>query len=133
MRKTCEVTDSLQIITNADDATLTLLYRDAAFCLFPSRYEGFGLPAVEAFFHGKAVLASTGGALPEVVRDFSPCLDPDDAPEWRRMLKLWIEDPAAREPYEAKIRASFRHPNWDEATRDFFALVHMIGTGSVPA
>jgi glycosyltransferase involved in cell wall biosynthesis len=128
LRKTCEVTDSLQVVTDADDATLALLYRHAAFCLLPSRYEGFGLPAVEAFFHGKAVLASTGGALPEVVRDFSPCLDPDDAAEWRRKLKLWIENPAAREPYETRIRTSFRHPKWDEAAEKFFALVQNVGT-----
>jgi glycosyltransferase involved in cell wall biosynthesis len=133
LRKTCEATNSLQVMTDAEDATLALLYRHAAFCLFPSRYEGFGLPAVEAFSHGKAVLASTGGALPEVVGDFSPCLDPDDAPEWHRMLELWIEDPAARAPYENRIRTSFRHPTWAEAARDFFALVQGVERGSAPA
>jgi glycosyltransferase involved in cell wall biosynthesis len=133
LRRTCEDTDSLRLITDADDATLTVLYRYAAFCLLPSRYEGFGLPAVEAFFHAKAVLASTGGAVPEVVRDFSPCLDPEDAVEWRRKLQSWIEDSSVRAPYEARIRASFRHPNWDESAREFFALVQNIGTSSAPA
>jgi glycosyltransferase involved in cell wall biosynthesis len=88
---------------------------------------------VEAFFHGKAVLASAGGAMPELVRDFSPCLDPDDASEWRRKLKSWIEDPASCAPYEARVRASFRHPNWDESAREFFAMVQNIGTNSFTA
>jgi glycosyltransferase involved in cell wall biosynthesis len=130
LRTTSEVTGSLQVITNADDALLTLLYRHAAFCLFPSRYEGFGLPVVEAFFHGKPVLASTGGAVPEVVRDFSPCLDPNDAPQWRRELQSWIEDPAARAPYEERIRTSFRHPTWDESAQQFFAIVQNVATPS---
>jgi hypothetical protein len=39
------------------------------------------------------------------------------------MLQLWIEDPAARAVYEERIRTSFRHPDWDESARTFFALV----------
>jgi glycosyltransferase involved in cell wall biosynthesis len=114
---------SIALFTDADDAKVSALYRDAAFCLYPSHYEGYGLPAVEAFQFGKAVLASTGGAVPEVVGDFSPCLPPDDGEAWRRMLQLWIEDPAARAVYEERIRTSFRHPDWDESARTFFALV----------
>jgi hypothetical protein len=58
-----------------------------------------------------------------VVGDFSPCLDPEDGEAWRRMLQTWIEDPAARAGYEEHIRTSFRHPDWDQSARTFFALV----------
>jgi glycosyltransferase involved in cell wall biosynthesis len=114
---------TLVLLTDADDAKMATLYRNAAFCLYPSRYEGYGLPVIEAFSHGKAVLASTGGAVPEVVGDFSPCLDPDDAQAWQRMLARWIEEPAARAAYAERIRASFRRPTWDESAQAFFALV----------
>jgi glycosyltransferase involved in cell wall biosynthesis len=114
---------TLEIFTDADDAKVSALYRDAAFCLYPSRYEGYGLPAVEAFHYGKAVLASTGGAVPEVVGDFSPCLDPDDGEAWQSMLQAWIENPQARASYEERIRSTFRHPDWDESARTFFDLV----------
>jgi glycosyltransferase involved in cell wall biosynthesis len=117
------VAGTLEVFTDADDATVAALYRNAAFCLSPSQYEGYGLPAIEALRHGKAVLASTGGALPEVVGDFSPCLDPADGEAWRRMLQTWIEDPAARAVHEERIRTSFRHPDWNEAAAAFFALV----------
>jgi glycosyltransferase involved in cell wall biosynthesis len=116
------IAGTLVMFTEADDAKLAALYRDAAFCLYPSRYEGFGLPAVEAFRNGKAVIASTGGAVPEVVGDFSPCLDPDDAEAWLRMLQTWIEEPAARVVYEERIRTRFHHPDWDESAQAFFAL-----------
>ena len=112
----------LEVLTDLDDAAVATLYRNAAFCLYPSRYEGYGLPVVEAFRHGKAVLASTGGAVPEVVGNLSPCLDPDDGETWRRMLQTWIEEPAVRALYEARIRTSFRHPGWDESAAAFFAL-----------
>jgi glycosyltransferase involved in cell wall biosynthesis len=117
------IAGTLLVLTGADDAEVAALYRDAAFCLYPSRYEGYGLPAVEAFHYGKAVLASTGGAVPEVVGDFSPCLDPGDGEAWRRTLQTWIENPAARAVYEERIRTSFRHPDWDESARAFFAIV----------
>lgn len=113
---------SIMVLTATDDAVMATLYANAAFCLFPSRYEGFGLPAIEAFFHGKAVLASTGGAVPEAIGDFSPCLDPEDADAWRAALQRWIEEPAARAIYEERIRTSFDHPHWDEAAQTFFDL-----------
>ncbi len=123
LRRNARIAGTIEILTDASDAQVAALYRDAAFCLYPSRYEGYGLPLVEAFRHGKAVLASTGGAVPEVVGEFSPCLDPDDAEAWQRLLGIWIENPAARAAYETRIRTSFRHPDWDEAARLFFALV----------
>lgn len=122
LRRDPRIAGTLLVLTDASDATVAALYRDAAFCLYPSRYEGYGLPLLEAFRHGKAVLASTGGAVPEVVGDFSPCLDPTDTEAWRGMLEKWIEDPAARVPFETRIRTSFRHRDWDEAAQTFFAL-----------
>jgi len=104
------------------DTELTALYRDAAFCLYPSIYEGFGLPIIEAFSFGKAVLASSGGALPETVGACSPCLDPTDADAWYHVLGRWIEDPASRRPYEETIRVSFSHSTWDQAAAHFFAV-----------
>lgn len=123
---------TLELLTEVPDAVLAALYRDAAFCLFPSLYEGYGLPLIEAFLRGKAVLASTGGAVPEVVGDLSPCLDPTDTAAWRRMLAAWIEDPAARRPFEIRIRASFRPRSWAEAAQEFFALARAAPVLAIP-
>lgn len=110
-----------------DDA-VAALYAGAAFCLYPSCYEGFGLPVLEAFAYGKAVLASTGGAVPETVAGRSPCLDPTDEAAWYGALRQWIEEPGARAPYERQIRASFRAPSWDEAAAQFFAAAAKVTT-----
>ena len=61
--------------------------------------------------------------MPEVVGDFSPCLDPQDEQAWFEMLKLWIAQPAAREHFEAKIRGHFRPTTWPEAAKGFFRLL----------
>ena len=115
--------DTLLILPDAPDATLDLLYRSSAFCLFPSLYEGYGLPVVEALSRGKAVLVSDGGALPEVVGEFSPVLPARDAAVWFATLKAWIEQPALRAPYEAAIRARYHSPTWSEAAAQFFGLI----------
>ena len=121
LRATPELREYLRLLGRVSDAELDSLYRHAAFCLYPSLYEGYGLPIVEAFARGKAVLASTGGAVPELASGFSPCLDPTDGRVWYETLRAWIEDPTLRAPYEAAIRERFRHPTWAEASAQFFA------------
>jgi glycosyltransferase involved in cell wall biosynthesis len=115
--------DSLLLLSNVPDETLAELYMQCAFCLFPSLYEGYGLPIVEAFRYGKAVLASTGGAVPEVAGGLSPCLDPRDENSWYEALKLWIEQPERPRHYEELIRNHFHLPTWNEAARAFFETI----------
>ncbi|WP_137179320.1 glycosyltransferase family 1 protein [Roseomonas sp. AR75] len=108
-------------LRHVDDATLRRLLADCAFTLYPSRYEGFGLPIIESFAAGKAVIASTGGAVPETVGGLSPCLDPLDVDAWTATLGAWIADPAARAPWEARIARQFRPLHWPEAAAGIFA------------
>ena len=108
-------------LSATDDGSLAALYRDAAFCLLPSLYEGFGMPVIEAFARGKAIIASNAGALPEVVGSLSPCLPPADGAAWLAMLEQWIGDERAYAPYEAAIRASFKPVCWDRAAAEIFA------------
>jgi glycosyltransferase involved in cell wall biosynthesis len=115
--------DSLLVLSNVHDEILAELYRQCAFCLFPSLYEGYGLPIVEAFGYGKAVLASTGGAVPEVVDGLSPCLDPRDEDAWYAAVSLWIEQPDQRAHYEQLIRDHFQPLGWDDAGRAFFDTI----------
>jgi glycosyltransferase involved in cell wall biosynthesis len=121
----CATGRSFRYLPAVDDRTLAALYRGAAFCLYPSLYEGYGLPVFEAFSHGKAVLASNGGALGEIAAELSPLLDPNDEEAWYRALKAWILDPAAREPFEEAIR-QFKHQSWAEAAAAFFSLIEDV-------
>lgn len=75
------------------DIALAALYANAAFALYPSQYEGFGLPVIEALVRGKPVLASCGGALEETIAGAYPCLPPDDEAAWEATLAAWIIAP----------------------------------------
>jgi glycosyltransferase involved in cell wall biosynthesis len=111
----------------ADDPLLRVLYKAAAFCLYPSVYEGFGLPVVEAFALGKAVIASHGGALREVVAGLGPVLDPNDKSAWVAAIGAWIENPALRKAAEARVRAEFRPLRWPETARLMLAATQPAG------
>jgi glycosyltransferase involved in cell wall biosynthesis len=67
---------TIRLFAVADDALLAALHDGAAFCV------GYGLPIVEAFARGKAVIASDRGSIPEIAAAFAPCLDPTDEEAW---------------------------------------------------
>ncbi|MDH4321086.1 MAG: glycosyltransferase family 4 protein [Desulfobulbaceae bacterium] len=76
---------------------LTLLYREAGLFVFPSIYEGFGLPVVEAMACGSPVLVSDVGPLPEIVEDASCLCAPDDVEGWATGIRRALTDPSYRE------------------------------------
>jgi alpha-1,3-rhamnosyl/mannosyltransferase len=75
----------------ADD--LDALYHGATGLTFPSLFEGFGLPVLEAMARGCPVLAARATALPEVVGEAGLLLAPDDPEEWAKAMESLIDDP----------------------------------------
>jgi len=72
---------------------LISLYAGCLFFCYPSRYEGFGLPPLEAMTMGKAVIVSNASSLPEVVGDAGVLIDPDDAVGWSQaILNLYANE-----------------------------------------
>lgn len=122
---------SLLLLSNVDDAALQQLYAQSAFCLYPSLYEGFGLPVIEAFRYGKAVIASNGGALLETTGGFSPSIDPRDENAWYDIMKTWIENPAARAGFETSIRSDFKPRRWGDVAKNFYELIDRELAGSI--
>jgi len=82
-------------------AELEALYRDAVALTFPSRFEGFGAPVLEAMARGCPVLAADATALPEVVKDAGRLLSPDNAGHWADAMLEMLEDEGAREAMRA--------------------------------
>ena len=82
----------LRFLGYVSDAQMPALYSGAAAFCYPSRYEGFGLPALEAMASGVPVLTSNATSLPEVVGDAGLMVDPDDVGGMSDSLALLLED-----------------------------------------
>jgi alpha-1,3-rhamnosyl/mannosyltransferase len=81
-------------VSHADEALLVALYRSAIALAYPSRYEGFGLPLIEAMASGTPVVASRTSSIPEVTGTAAVLLDPDDGAAWSAALERISEDAA---------------------------------------
>ena len=103
---------SLGYVTSAD---LDALYNEAVALTFPSKFEGFGAPALEAMARRCAVIASNATALPEVIGDSGMLVSPDNAEEWTHAMALVLEDEALRQSYVESGLERARSFGWGTA------------------
>lgn len=96
---------------------LDALFRDAVALVYPSTYEGFGLPLAEAMAMGCPVIASDRTALPEVVGDAGILLDADDVDGWAGAMLRLLDDQSLRARLIAAGRERARSLTPEEAAR----------------
>jgi glycosyltransferase involved in cell wall biosynthesis len=94
-------------------ADLPALYRAADVFVYPSLYEGFGLPPLEAMASGCPVISSARGALEEIVGDAAEIIDPDDTADMARKLGELAGESIRREQLRAAGLAHAKKFNWD--------------------
>jgi len=95
----------IQHIDYAPFPLLVSLIKGAKAVLFPSLYEGFGLPALEAMLLGTPVMTSTEGSMPEIVGDSAIKVDPYDARAMSDAIRALDSDAQLRGHYSVKGRA----------------------------
>ena len=99
----------LKVLEYVEDHDLPAVYRGAlAFCL-PSRFEGFGLPVLEALASGVPTVVSDRGALPEIAGNAALIADADSSDDFARALRRIVEDePMVRRLKEAGLHRATR-------------------------
>jgi glycosyltransferase involved in cell wall biosynthesis len=96
-------------------ADLEGLYREAAFAVFPSLYEGFGLPVLEAMARGVPVASSNRSSLPEVAGDAALLFDPEIVEEIRDAMERLLHDSALAERLRTAGREQAASFTWAQA------------------
>lgn len=106
------------------------LYSAARGLLYPSRYEGFGLPPLEAMACGTPVAVSSGGSLPEVVGEAGLVIPPDHAAGWTEAIRrLWI-DSERRKTLRARGLAQARRFSWGLCARQTRRVYEAVKHGN---
>lgn len=113
------VASRIVILSRTTDAELAWLYRNCLFTVYPSLYEGWGLPISESLAHGKICIASDNSSMPEAGEGLALHLDPLDFAAWYREIESLIDDPDRRAAMEAAIAAGYRPHDWAKAGASF--------------
>jgi glycosyltransferase involved in cell wall biosynthesis len=125
--------DIVTTISGVSDEELARLYGQAEVAIVPSLYEGFSLPAIEAMSCGVPVVATTGGALPEVVGvsgETGLLVEPNDPDALVVAIRQLLDDAALRERLGAAGRQRvIEHFTWEVTARGTAACYDAILTG----
>lgn len=106
----------VRILDRVSDGELALLYEKCTFTVFPSLYEGWGLPVAESLACGRFCLASNAGAIPEVAGDLIDYLDPWDVPGWADRIGYLVDHPDEVAAREARIRQEYTPHRWSDTS-----------------
>ena len=105
----------VRYLGHVDDATLSALYGSAALLAFPSLYEGFGLPLLEAMAHGVPAVIGNAGALPELGDGAAILVDPQDVTSIAAGLERLLADASLREKLGAAGKRRAAEFTWERA------------------
>ena len=115
-----------------DDRDLPALYTGARALLFPSFYEGFGLPPVEMLACGGNVIASAIDVVREVVGSHAKLIDPNDLESWREAMRTAIAEPDLLVEAKHMSVSLARIYTWEAAARRTLGVYHeVLGTTEV--
>jgi glycosyltransferase involved in cell wall biosynthesis len=112
-----------------DDRRVAGLMAGARLLVFPSLYEGFGMPVVEAMASGVPVVAARAGATPEVAGEAACLVDPADAEAFAEAMWRVATDDSLRARMVAAGRRRAGELSWDEAAANSLRLYHRLAAG----
>lgn len=116
-------------LEDVDDRALAALYRGAEFTAYPSLYEGFGLPVVEAFARGAPVVTSDRGALPDTAGGAALLVDPTDVDALASAFDRLASDAALRADLARRGRARAAELTWAKTAAATLDVYRAAATG----
>ena len=109
------------------DDQLAVLYQNAALYVFPARFEGFGLPPLEAMLHGAPVAASERGPLPEVLGAAAIYFNPDDLEQMAEVMEQALNNESLRAELKEKGSQQVKKYSWSSMAEQTMKLYEKVG------
>ncbi len=125
--------ESVRALGYVADEELPFLYRAAGVFVYPSFYEGFGLPPLEAMACGTPTVVSNATSLPEVVGDGALLADPEHPSEIAGAMEKVLLDPAFASALSARGRARAAQFSWEETARSTLQVYQRAAGGTKAA
>ncbi|MCU0679140.1 MAG: glycosyltransferase, partial [Planctomycetes bacterium] len=104
------------------DEALSLFYRSALVYVFPSLYEGFGLPPLEAMAQGCIVTCANSSSLPEVLRDAAVYFDPQNPDDIKSKIISAATDEKLRRKLRDRGYTLVREYSWDNCAHETLSV-----------
>lgn len=117
------VNGRIHVLHGIEDAELAWYYRHCAATIYPSRYEGWGLPVAESLAHGRLCLASNATSIPEISPDLPEFFHPLDPLGLVALVERVLGDPDWVRAREAEIRTRFVPTSWADTARQVRAAI----------
>lgn len=112
LRDNPALASKIRILSDISDAELALLYRHCRFTIYPSHYEGWGIPVTEALCHGKVPVVTRTSSLMEAGGNFAIYVEPDDDAGLAAAVEALWRDPDRLSTLETRIRRDFQPRAW---------------------
>lgn len=113
--------------SHANDETINYLYKNAFFTVFPTQYEGFGLPIIESFLHHTPILASDIPVLREVGGDLCDYFTLNSQEDFQRMLLYYSQNPS-RYARKKNMLESYVPCSWDQSEEMMWEALQQLRT-----
>lgn len=128
--KSLDLTDNIRYVTANSEEDLVRLYNAADVFAFPSFYEGFGLPVLEAMACGTPVVASNRTSIPEVVGDAGVLVDPEDVRGFSEAIKRVLSEPILAKDFSCRGLDRTTRFTWENTAKATASVyVRILGHG----
>ncbi len=121
-----QIADTVKFIGAVAEADKPAVYRGAAAFVYPSRYEGFGLPPLEAMACGVPVITTDAGSIGEVVGDAAFLIDPQDTRKFGAGLITCLVEPSVSDHLKARGLERAQKFTWEKTARETVAAYESV-------
>lgn len=110
--RTNNLNGHIHIVEDISDTELQALYKSSCFTIYPSQYEGWGLPVGESLYYGKPCVATSGSSLPEVAGEFGIYIPLNDVSGAANIVRTLVENPQTLAAATEHVRTGYKPVSW---------------------
>jgi len=118
-----QLDNKIQVLKEVSDYGLNSLYKDCLFTVYPSLYEGWGLPIAESLNHGKQCIASKTSSMVEIAPNLTRFAHPLLVKEWVTQIKILCENPEILRMESQRISQEYEPKTWESTASEIYRSI----------